>query len=331
MQFDRIKRREFITLLSAATFACADPVVAQPSARRALIAMLVSGSQQGWSANIEAFIQRLRELGYSEAQIECIYRYADGDTERVHASAEELVGLRPDVIVTTSTAATLAAKQATKTIPIVSTILTDPVGQGLAASEAHPGGNITGIQFTLDGLRAKQLELLREITAGVTKVGLLVNMGNPSNTAQRRDVEAGASVVGVELVPADVRVPDKLDEAFQGLANNGVDWVAVLADAMFYSQRSRIAALAMALRLPTIFPMHEHVEAGGLISYGIDAAASHRRAADFVDRILKGASAGDLPIEFPTRLKLVVNLKTAKAIGIEVPPTLVARADEVIE
>jgi putative tryptophan/tyrosine transport system substrate-binding protein len=293
--------------------------------------MLVSGSPQGWSANIEAFIQRLRQLGYSEARIECIYRYADGDTERMHAMAAELVELRPDVIVTTSTAATLAAKQATKTIPIVSTILTDPVGQGLAASEARPGGNITGIQFTLDGLRAKQLELLREITPGVTKVGLLVNMGNPSNASQRRDVEAGARALGVELVPVDVRVPDKLDEAFQGLANNGVDWVAVLADAMFYSQRSRIAALAMALRLPTIFPMREHVEAGGLISYGVDSAASHRRAADFVDRILKGASAGDLPIEFPTRLELVVNLRTARAIGIEVPPILIARADEVIE
>ena len=326
-----MKRRAFITVLGGAAFAWLDPAVAEPAARRALIAILVSGSSESWSANVNAFQQRLRELGYLEGQIDSVYRYADGDQGRMPALAVELVSLKPDVIVTTSTAAALAAKRATTTIPIVSAILTDPVGLGLATSDARPGGNVTGIRFTLDGLTGKQFELARQVSPGITKVGLLVNPTDPSNPPQRRDAESGARALGLGFAPVDADTPDKLDTAFQALARERVDWVAVLADAMFYSQRIRIAALAMSFRLPTIFPISEHVEAGGLISYGIDMPANHRRVADYVDKILKGASAGDLPLEFPTKLKLVINLKTAKILGLTIPPTLLAIADEVAD
>ena len=326
-----MNRRTFIAGLGGSALAWPDPVLAEPAARHALIAMLVSGSLQSWSANVAAFQQRLRELGYLEGQIEILYRYADGDQARMPALAMELVKLQPDVVVTTSTATALAAKRATTTIPIVSAILTNPEGLGLAESDAHPGGNVTGIRFTVEGLTGKQLDFVRELIPGITKVGLLVNPTDPSNPPQRRDAENGARTLGLGLVPVDVDMPDKLDTAFQALARERVDMVAILADAMFYSQRARIAALAMSLRLPTIFPIREHVEVGGLISYGVDLAANHRQAADYVDKILKGASVGDLPLEFPTKLALVINLKTAKSLGLTVPPSLLARADEVIE
>jgi putative ABC transport system substrate-binding protein len=326
-----MRRRAFITGVGSAAIAGRNSVVAQPAATRALIAVLVSESLQSWSANVDAFQQRLRQLGYLEGQIDIVYRYADGDQGRMPALAMELVRLNPDIIVTTNTAGALAAKRATITIPIVSAILTDPVGQGLAVSDARPGGNVTGIRFTLDGLVGKQLELAREMSPGITNVGLLVNPTNPSNPPQRHDAENGARALGLGLLPVDVDMPDKLDAAFQKLARERVDLVVVLADAMFYSQRVLIATLALPLHLPTVFPIREHVEAGGLISYGVDLAANHRRAADYVDKILKGANVGDLPLEFPTKLKLAINLKTAKALGLAVPPTLLARADEVIE
>ena len=331
MQLGQLKRREFITLVGGAAFGWVNPVVAEHATRRMLLAVLVSQSLQSWSANVAAFQQRLRQLGYLEGQVDIIYRYADGDQGRIPALAVELVGLKPDVIVTTSTAAALAAKRATTTIPIVSAILTDPIGQVLALSDARPGGNVTGMRFTLDGLTGKQFELAREVIPQITNVGLLVNPTDPSNPPQRSDAENGARALGLGLVPVDVDMPDKLDTALQTLARERVDLVAVLADAMFYSQRARIAALATSLHLPTIFPIREHVEAGGLISYGIDMAANHRRAADYVDKILKGARVADLPLEFPTKLYLVINLKTAKALDLTIPASFLLRADEVIE
>ena len=229
------------------------------------------------------------------------------------------------------TSAALAAKQATTTIPIVSAVVTDPIGNGLAVSVAHPGGNVTGIQFTLEGLAGKKFELARKILPATSNVGLLVHMKNPSNPHQRRDAETAAAVLGIRLVPVDVDLPDQLDAAFQACARERVDWVVVLADSLFISERNRIAALAISLQLPTIFNFREHVEAGGLISYGIDQPANYQRAADFVDKILKGAKAGELPIEFPAKLQLVINLKTEKAIGLDVPLYLQQLADEVIE
>jgi putative ABC transport system substrate-binding protein len=294
--------------------------------------MLVSGSSDGYSEYVESFRQGLQRLGYIEGRdVEIAYRYSDGDPVRLPALAAELVTLKPDVIVTASTSAAVAAKQATTTIPIISAILTDPIGNGLAVSVAHPGGNVTGIEFTLEGLAGKQYELAREVVPATSSVGLLVHMKNPSNPPQRRDAETAAAVLGIRLVPVDVDMPDQIDTAFQAYARERVDWVAVLADSLFISERSRIAALAISLRLPTIFNAREHVEAGGLISYGVDLLANYQRAADYVDKILKGAKAGELPIEFPAKLKLVINLKTAKALGLDVPLFLQQRADEVIE
>jgi putative ABC transport system substrate-binding protein len=294
--------------------------------------MLVSGSSDGYSTNVQAFRRGLQELGYVEGRdIDIVYRYSDGDPARMPVLAAELVKVKPDVIVTTSTSAALAAKQATTTIPIISTILTEPIGNGLAASEAHPGGNVTGIQFTLNGLTGKQLELARDVIPQTSTVGLLAHMKSASNPPQRRDAETAANVLGIRLVPVDVGLPDQLGAAFDAYASERVDWVLVLGDALFISERSRIAALAISLRLPTIFPLREHVEAGGLISYGTDIAANHERAAYYVDKIFKGTKAGDLPIEFPTKVALTINLKTANTLGVKIPPMLLTAAEEVIE
>jgi len=327
-----IERRKFLATLGGAAATWPNSVAAQLSVRRALIAMLVSGSSDGYSRHVQAFRRGLQGLGYSEGRdIEIVYRYADGDPARMPALAAELVKLDPSVIVTTSTSAALAAKQATTTVPIISAILTDPVGNHLAVSEARPGGNVTGIEFTLMGLTGKQLELAREVIPQTSTVGLVAHMKSASNPPQRRDAEAAANALGIRLMPADIDLPDQLGPTFQAYARNGVDWVIVLGDALFISERDRIASLAMSLRLPTIFATREHVEAGGLISYGVDLAANHERAAYYVDKVLKGAKAGDLPIEFPTKLALTINLKTAKALGLDMPLFLQQRADEVIE
>jgi len=297
-----------------------------------VVAMLVSGSADGYSADVQAFRQGLQQLGYIEGRdVEILYRYSDGDPSRLPSLAAELVKRKPDVIVTTSTSAALAAKQATTTIPIVSSILTDPIGYGLAASDARPGGNVTGIQFTINGLTGKQLELARDVIPKTSNVGLMVHMTSASNPPQRRDAEAAANALSIKLVPLDVGFADQLDSAFAAFARERVDWVIILGDALFINERNRIAALALSLRLPTIFPLREHVEAGGLISYGVDLAANHQRAAYFVVKILNGAKAGDLPIEFPTKFALTINLKTANALGLKIPPMLLASADEVIE
>ena len=326
-----MRRREFITLLGGAA-AWPNSVAAQPRARRELVAILVAGTSDGYSDRVQAFRRGLEKLGYIEGRdLDIVERYSDGDPARLTALAGELVKLKPDVIVTTSTSSALAAKQATTAIPIVSAILTDPVGQGLAASEARPGGNVTGIQFTLKGLTGKQLDFAREVIPQTSSVGLLVHMKNASNPPQRSDAEAAANASGIRLVPVDVDLADQLGTAFQAFARERVEWVIVLGDSLFVSEHDQIAALAISLRLPTIFPDREFVAAGGLMSYGIDNVANHERAAYYVDKILKGAKAGDLPIEFPTKLLLSINLKTARTLGLTMPPMLLARADEVIE
>jgi putative ABC transport system substrate-binding protein len=294
--------------------------------------MMVSGSSEGYSRHVQAFRRGLQELGYSEGRdLEIVYRYSDGDPARMPALAAELVKLAPDVIVTTNTSAALAAKQATTKIPIVSSTLTDPIGNGLAASEAHPGGNVTGIEFTIAGLTGKQLELAREVIPQTSTVGLFVHMKSASNPPQRRDAEAAAKTLGIRLVPIDVELPEQLGAAFDTCVSERVEWVLVLADALFTSERARIAQIAISLRVPTIYPLRELVEAGGLISYGTDMVASHHRTAYYVDKVLNGAKPSDLPIEFPTKLALAVNLNTAKLLRLNIPPLLLARADEVIE
>ena len=245
--------------------------------------------------------------------------------------AEELLRLKPEVIAVGTMAGVLGFKKLTDTIPIVSPVLIDPVGFGLAASHARPGGNVTGLLLTVEDLPSKQLALAVEMVPGTRKIGLLMNPGNPTHAGRRDALEGAATTLGIELIALQARVPDHLHAAFETLARHAVTMVLALDDTLFFSERKRIALLAAAARLPTMFGLRQNVEDGGLMSYGVELYESWRRTAAFVDKVLKGARAGDLPIEFPTKLELVINLTTAKVLGLDVPPTLLARADEVIE
>jgi putative ABC transport system substrate-binding protein len=244
--------------------------------------------------------------------------------------AAELVRLKPDAILAPATVVALAARAATATIPIVTPLLENPVRLGLVASENRPGGNVTGLLRYVDGLAGKHLELARELIPRVNRIGLLVNVANV-DPAPRRDVEAAGAAFGVKIDPVEVSTPNDLDAAFQKLAGEQVQAIILLNDSMFFSERRRILTLAAAARLPTIWTAREFAEDGGVLSYGIDEADSFRRAAGYVVKILRGAKPGDLPVELPVKFELVINLKTAKALGLTVPPTLLARADEVIE
>jgi putative tryptophan/tyrosine transport system substrate-binding protein len=258
-------------------------------------------------------------------------RYADGNLARLPALAEELVHLRPDVIVAGTSVAVLAVMKLASSIPVVGNGMTDPVGMGLAKSEAHPGGNVTGTVIGLSGLAGKQLETALDFIPGAKKVGVLVNPENPANQIHRAELQSDAAKLGVDLEIVEVRFAAEIGAAFQALVRERAHIVLVAPDAMFVAARRQIAALALVVRLPSVFHAREYVEVGGLVSYGSDLTAMYHRAAYYVDRILKGEKPADLPIEFLPKLELVINLATAKALGLEVPPLLLARADEVIE
>jgi putative ABC transport system substrate-binding protein len=274
----------------------------------------------------------MQELGYLEGRdygVEA--RYGDGDASRTPSLAEELVRLKADVIVAATTPGVLAAKRATASIPIVGVNMTDPVGFGLVTSEARPGTNVTGILFRLEGMTGKQVEIALDLIPGISKIGVLVDVENPANKVQRDEIEAAAQKSGVSVMAINIRAVDEIDTAIQTFVREHASVVIVLAAALFVNARRRIASFALAARLPTVFNFREHVEDGGLISYGVDLYQNYRRSAYFVDKILKGAKPGDVPVEFPTKVELVINVTTAKAIGVTIPPTLLARADEVIE
>jgi putative ABC transport system substrate-binding protein len=335
MQSDQRNRREFIALLSgAAASSCAWPVAAfaQVPSKRPRITFL-GGSLPTPSAKlVAAFIEGMRALGYSEGRdFEMEYQWAEGYLDRLPALAEESVRRGSDVIVVANVQAAVASKDATKTIPIVSALLDDPVGLGLIKNDAKPGGNVTGLLSSLPGLPAKQLELVRDLMPGATRIGLLVNPTNVSDLSQRQEMETAGAAMAVKLIPVETRTPQDIDPVFPALARERVDVVIVLRDPLFFTLRRTIAAAALAARLPTIYAFREAVDDGGLISYGINISQNFRRSADYVVKILKGAKPGDLPVEFPTKLELVINLATAKALGLAVPPTVLARADEVIE
>jgi putative ABC transport system substrate-binding protein len=259
------------------------------------------------------------------------YRWAEGYMERLPALAEESVRRGTDVIVVGNVQSAVAFRDATKTIPIVGALLDDPVGRGLIKNDAKPGGNVTGLLASLPGLPAKQLELVRDLLPGATRIGLLVNPTNVSDLSQRQEMETVGAAMAVKLIAVETRTPEDLDPVFPALARERVDVVIVLRDPLFFTRRRTIAAAALAARLPTLYAFREAVDDGGLISYGINVAQNFRRSADYVVKILKGAKPGDLPVEFPTKLELVINLPTAKALGLDIPPALLARADEVIE
>ena len=332
MHSHQLKRREFIGGFAAVAVLRPVGGVAQVASKRPLVAYLVGGSKSAADRYFGGFLEGMRELGYVAGTDYALDgRYADGDLARAPALVEELIGLKPDVIMSGIMAGVVAAKKLTDTIPIVSPSLVDPVGFGFAASHARPGGNVTGVLLTVEDLPSKQLALTVELVPGARKLGVLVNVKNPNNPPQFRNMEAAAHALGVALLAAEVALPENLHAAFQTLAREEVKAVLAPIDAMFLSERKRIALFAAATRLPTVFFTRQHVEDGGLMSYGVDIRETWRRTASFVDKILKGAKPGDLPIEFPTKLQLVINLTAAKAVGLTVPPQLLARADEVIE
>ncbi len=280
----------------------------------------------------QAFRQGLRELGYVVGQNMTIeYRWADGRSERLPGFAAELVRLKPHIIVTHGVAATLAVQQATTTIPIVIAAADDPLATGLVASLARPGGNTTGMSIITPELTGKRLELLKEILPDLTRVAVLWNSGNPTSEPEVRKAQAAAGSLGLRLQSVAVRDPRDFVRAFASMTSEHVDALFLLSDAMFYGQRKELTDLAASSRLPLVSHLREFAEAGGLMTYGPNVLDIHRRAATYVDKVLKGAKPGDLPIEQPTRFELVINLKTARALGITVPPTLLSRADLIID
>jgi len=282
--------------------------------------------------DLEAFRQGLRELGYVEGQnIAIEYRFGEGRPERLPALAAELVRLKVDVIVTAAPAAPEAAKQATNTVPIVFAVVGDPVAVGLVASVARPGGNITGLSSIASEVVGKQLELLKEVAPKVSRVAVLQNPSNYSHPPTLRQAEGAARALGVQLHILQARTPTEIDAAFAAMRSQRAGAVLVLRDGLFRAQRTQIAALAAKSRLPAVYGNREYAEAGGLMAYGASTPHMYRRAATYVDKILKGAKPADLPVEQPTKFELVVNLKTAKALGLTIPQSIRIRADHVIQ
>jgi putative ABC transport system substrate-binding protein len=283
-------------------------------------------------SSFEPIAQGLRELGYLEGRnIVFENRYADGKTEALPGLAAELVRLKVDVIVAVGTPATRAAKNATETIPIVFTRIADPVTLGLVASLARPSGNLTGVSVLTLDLAAKWLELLTEAMPGVMRVGVFWDPTFPPAALQLREIERAARLLNIELQPVEVRAAEEFEAAGRAVVGQRTQALIVVPALLFTEQRHRLAELAVQHRLPTMWYRREQVEAGGLMSYGTNFSAMYRRAATYVDKILKGAKPADLPVEQPMKLELVINLKTAKALGLTIPPTLLFQADEVLQ
>jgi len=323
-----MKRRDFITLLGGAA---AWPLAARAQQKLPTIGFLGANSpavQRQWTT---AFVQRLHELGWTEGHNLAIqYRWAEGRFDHSPAIIAEFVRLKVDVIVTHATANVVAAKQATSSIPIVFTSVADPVGNNLVASLAQPGGNITGLSAQIADGAGKRLELLREIIPGLRRLALMFNVGVSNAVLEMDEVQAAARTLGFEVATFKIRQTHDIAPAIEALKNRA-EALYVQADPLFTSNRLRINILALGARLPTMHGTREQVDAGGLISYGTNVTDLFRRAGDYVDKILRGAKPKDLPVEQPTKFDLVVNLVTAQALGLTVPPTLLARADEVIE
>jgi putative tryptophan/tyrosine transport system substrate-binding protein len=326
-----MKRREFITLLGGS--AVAWPVVAraQQAGKLPTIGFLGASTASAESQRVAAFVQRLRELGWIEGRTVAIeVRWGEGRNERYADIAAEFVRLKVDVIVTQGTLTVIAARQATSVIPIVFAGAADPVGNDLVASLARPGGNVTGLSNQGTDLAAKRLELLREIVPAFARVAIMGNVGNPAIVLEMREVQAAARMLGLEVAILEIRRAEDIASAFPALQVRA-DALYVAADPLLGTNRIRINTLALGARLPTIHDFREYVEAGGLMSYGPNLVDVFRRSADFVDKILRGAKPDDIPVEQPTKFDLVVNLTTAKALGLTIPESFLLRADEVIE
>jgi ABC-type uncharacterized transport system substrate-binding protein len=326
-----MRRREFITLLGGAAAAWPLAARAQQSAKLPTIGFLGANTPAAQSQWTAAFVQRLRELGWIEGRSIAIdYRWAEGRTERMAEIAAEFVRLKVDLIFASGGTTVLAVQQATSQIPIVFPAAGDPVGAGLVASLARPGGNVTGLSVLQPDLAAKRLELLREVVPNVRHLAVLHHVGASVAKLEIAEVEAAAQKLGLEVVTSEIRRAEDIAPVLEALVGRA-DALYVLTDPLLFVNRMRINILALGARLPTIHGFREYVEAGGLISYGPNFPDLFRRSADFVDKILRGAKPGDIPVEQPTKFDLVVNVIVAKALRITVPPTLLARADEVIE
>jgi ABC-type uncharacterized transport system substrate-binding protein len=325
-----IGRRKFLATLGGAAAAWPNAARAQQPGKLPTIGFLVSGTPSSHGPWVAGFVQRLRELGWIEGRTIAIeYRWAEGRTERFDEIAAEFVQRKVDVIVTSSTVAVVAAKQATLVIPIVF-VAGDPVGTGLVASLARPGGNVTGLSIQQTDLAAKRLELLREVVPSLRRLAILANVGGPAVVLDMREVEATARTLGLEVITSEIQRGDDIVPAFEAL-NGRADALYVCVDPLVNTHRIRINTLAMAARLPTSHYNREAVEAGGLMSYGANYPDLFRRAADFVDKILRGAKPADIPVEQPRKFDLVINLTTAKALRLTIPESFLLRADEVIE
>jgi putative ABC transport system substrate-binding protein len=326
-----MRRREFITLLGGATAAWPRAVRAQQSAKLPTIGYLGPSTRALDGQRVAALVRRLRELGWIEDRTIAIeYRWAEGRNEHLAEIAADLVQRKVEVIVTSATPPTVAAKQATSVIPIVFASVGDPVGAGVVKSLARPGGNATGLSLQQPDAAGKRLELLREVIPGLRRLAIMANSDNPSVALDVREVEAAARTLGLAAVTSEIRRSEDIAPAFDAFKGR-VEAFYVCNDPLASTNRVRINTLASAAQLPTIFIAREYVDAGGLMSYGASFEDLYRRTGDLVDKILRGAKPADIPVEQPTKFDLVINLTTAKAIGVEVPPTLLARADEVIE
>jgi putative tryptophan/tyrosine transport system substrate-binding protein len=324
-----MRRREFITLIGGAAVSWPIAARAQQAAKMPIIGVLGVDASL-WSAWTAAFGQRLRELGWIEGRTIAIeYRWAEGRPERYAEIATEFVRLKVDVIVTNSIGAA-ASKQATAVIPIVFAIAPDPVGSGLVTSLARPGGNVTGLSIQATDLAGKRLELLREVVPRLGRLAIMADVGNPQVVLEMGEVQAAARTLGLEVTPLEIRRAEDIAPAFEALKGQA-DALYIAGDALTGASRNRILTLALGARLPTIWATRDYVQAGGLMSYGPNFPALFRGAAELVDKFLRGTKPSDIPVEQPTKFDLVINLKTAKALGLTIPHNLLVLADEVIE
>jgi ABC-type uncharacterized transport system substrate-binding protein len=324
-----MERREFIAALGGAA---AWPLAARAQQRAKLqtIGFLGPTTPDAWSQYVTVFVQKLHELGWIEDRTVAIeYRWAEGRSERFADIAAEFVRLKVDIIVTGGVAVP-AAKQATLVIPIIFAVENDPVGAGLVASLARPGGNVTGLSVQSPDLVGKRIDLLRELLPGLRRLAIMANVGYPAALLDMREVQAAGRIHDFDVIPLEIRRAEDIEPSFDELKGRA-DALYICTDGLVATNRVRINTTANKARLPTMHSGREYVAVGGLISYGPSYLDLFRRTANYVDKVLRGARPADLPIEQPTRFELVINLNTAKAIGLEVPPTLLARADEVIE
>jgi ABC-type uncharacterized transport system substrate-binding protein len=327
----RVKRREFISLLGGTAAAWPLAVRADQPAKRPTVGFLGDSTPLAESERAAAFARRLHDLGWIEGRTIAIeYRWADGRSDRLAEIAAEFARLKVDIIVTGGTPAVMAAKQAAPVVPIVFAAVGDPVGTGIVASLARPGGNVTGLSALTADLAGKRLELLREVVPGLGRLAIMGNVGNPLSVLELGEVQAAARQLGVQYDTLEIRRPQDIASAL-GAVKGRADALYVCQDLLTRGSRLRINTLALAARLPVMHASREFIEAAGLISYGPNFPDLYRRTADYVDKILRGAKPADLPVEQPTKFELVVNLTTAKVLGLEIPPSLLARADEVIE